>query len=106
LLQATKGQLSGLVERIVQVVHPLRIIVFGSAARGDATPGSDVDILVVMPEGTPRRATARYLHTQLFGIPFAVDLIVTTPSHLEKHRDNLGLIYRTILAEGKELYAA
>lgn len=102
----TQTELDELVRRIVQAVHPLRIILFGSAARGETGPDSDVDVLVVMPEGTRRRETAQYLHTQLFGIPFAVDILVTTPSLLEKHRENIGLIYRTILAEGKELYAA
>ncbi len=101
-----QAQLDQLVVRIVQAVHPLRIILFGSAARGDTGPESDVDVLVVVPEGTHRRKTAQYLHTQLIGMPFAVDIIVTTPSLLDKHRDNIGLIYRTILAEGRELYAA
>ena len=101
-----QAQLDQLVGRIVQAVHPLRIILFGSAARGEIGSESDVDVLVVVPEGTPRRKTAQYLHTQLIGIPLAVDIIVTTPSLLEKHRDNIGLIYRTILAEGRELYAA
>ena len=104
-------QLDELVNRIVQAVHPERIILFGSGARGDMRPDSDLDVLdldvlVVMPEGTHRRHTAQFLHTQLFGLPFAVDILVTTPSLLEKHRHNIGLIYREILAEGTELYAA
>ena len=69
-------------------------------------PDSDVDVLVVMPEGTHRRDTAGYLHTQLFGIPLAVDIQAATPSYLEKHRDNIGLIYYTILEEGREPFAA
>lgn len=94
------------VERIVEAVHPLRILIFGSAARGEAGPDSDVDVLVVMPEGTNRRQTTQYLHTQFFGLPVAVDVVVATPSDLERHGRNPGLIYRTILEEGRELYAA
>jgi len=37
-------------------------------------------------------------------VPF--DILVTTPSTLEKHKDNIGLIYQTILKEGREIYAA
>jgi hypothetical protein len=33
-------------------------------------------------------------------------VIVATPSDLEKHKDNIGLVYYTILREGKEVYAA
>jgi len=99
-------ELERLVRRIVEAVRPLRIILFGSAARGEAGPDSDVDILVVMPERTHRLETMQFLHTQLFGIPLSVDILVATPSDLERHRNNVGLIYRVILEQGKEIYAA
>ena len=105
-MEPTTEQLNELVQRIVEAVHPIRIILFGSAARGEMGADSDVDVLVVMPESASRRHTAQYLHTRLFGIPFAVDILVTTPSMLEKHKDNIGLVYHQILAEGRELYAA
>ena len=43
--------LDDLVRRIIEVVQPQRIILFGSAARGDMRPDSDIDI----PGGRPRR---------------------------------------------------
>jgi hypothetical protein len=67
---------------------------------------SDVDLLVVMPEGTHRRRTSQFLHTQLFGIPAAVDIVVATPGDLERHGDHPGLIYQAALHEGREVYAA
>ena len=45
--------LDDLVRRIVEVAHPRQIILFGSAARGDMGPQSDIDVLVVVPDGTP-----------------------------------------------------
>jgi len=96
--------LEQLVSRIVDAVHPLRIVLFGSAARGDVGPDSDVDLLVVMPDGTHRRETMQFLHTQFFGIPLAVDVLVATPSDLAKHGDNIGLIYYTVLREGRAVY--
>jgi uncharacterized protein len=95
-----------IVDRIVAQVHPLRILVFGSTARGERGPESDVDLLVVMPEGAHRRRTAQALYRKLRGFGVPVDLVVTTEGDLDCHRDNPGLIYRTILQEGKELYAA
>ena len=95
-----------LVQRLVDAVHPLKVILFGSAAREDATTNSDVDILVVMPEGVHRRQTAQLLYRQIRGMGVPFDILVATPSDLEKHKDNIGLIYRTILQEGKEVYAA
>jgi predicted nucleotidyltransferase len=102
----TPQAIEELVHRIVEVVHPQRIILFGSAARGDMRPDSDIDVLVVMPEGVHRRRTAQELHERLFGFPLPVDILVATTVDLEKHKDNLGLIYHRILREGREIYAA
>ena len=95
-----------LIQRIVEEVHPLRIILFGSAARGEMEPNSDIDLLVVMPEGVHRRRVAQLLYQKItrLGAPF--DILVATPADLQKHKDNIGLIYRTILQEGREVYAA
>jgi predicted nucleotidyltransferase len=104
--KSTDALIQEIVRRVVESFHPLRIILFGSAARGELTADSDVDLLVVMPDGTRRLETTQALHLRLFGIPVSVDFLVATPADLEKHRENIGLIYRTILREGKELYAA
>ncbi len=98
--------IDSLVRQIVDLVHPLRIILFGSAARGHRSPEGDVDLLVVVPEGVHRRRTAQRLYRDIRGIELPFDLVVATPGDLEKHRDNAGLIYRAVLQEGKEIYAA
>jgi predicted nucleotidyltransferase len=98
--------INDLVRRIVDAVHPLRIILFGSATRGEMGADSDLDVLIVMPEGIHRRRTAQDVHQRLFGFPVPVDVLVATPGDLEKHKDNIGLIYYRVLREGKEIYAA
>lgn len=105
-MQPTTEQLDELVRRIVRAVNPLRIILFGSAVRGEMGPNSDIDLLVVMPEGTHCRETSRYLHQQLFGYPYPVDILVTTPAILEQYGDATGRIYKTVLHEGRDVYAA
>jgi predicted nucleotidyltransferase len=95
-----------LVSHIVGAVHPLQIIVFGSAARGEAGPDSDVDLLVVMPEGTHRRYTAEHLYCTIRGESVPFDLVVATPSDLSRHASSPGLIYQNILREGRTVYAA
>lgn len=62
-----EDDVSELVKRIVDTVQPLRVILFGSAARGSVRPDSDVDLLIVMPEGTHRRRTAQHLYRMLAG---------------------------------------
>lgn len=93
-----------LVQRIVEIVHPLRIILFGSTARGEMGSESDIDVLVVMPSGTHRRKIAQLLYQEARGIGVPFDIIVATPEDLTKHKDNLGLIYWKVLKEGRDVY--
>ncbi len=104
-MEAEHKAIERLVQQIVEAVDPLRILLFGSAARGELGPASDLDLLVVMPEGVHRRRTAQKLYRKIRDVGVAFDILVATPADLERHKENIGLIYRTILEEGKELYA-
>ena len=92
--------------RIIETVHPRKIILFGSAVRGEMGPNSDLDILVVMPSGTHRRNTARSIYRNLIGVGFAVDIVVVTEQDLDKYRDNIGMVIKPALEQGKILYAS
>lgn len=105
-MQPDEAKLEELVKRIVDAVHPLRIILFGSAARGEMTPDSDLDVLVVMPDGTHRLHTAQLLHRRMLGLGMSVDILVATPCDLDRYGQVAGLIYRTILEEGRVVRAA
>jgi len=105
-MELTAEQVENLVERIVAAACPSRIILFGSAARGDSRAASDIDLLVVAPEGAHRRKTAQAIYRALLGFGRAVDIVVATPSDLEAYGQSPGLIYREALREGRELYAA
>lgn len=94
-----------IVRRIVEAVAPEKIIMFGSAARGDMRPDSDVDLLIVKP-GIDRRETARLLYRKLAGVGVSKDILVATPQDLEQYRNTIGLIYRPALRDGKVVYAA
>ncbi len=95
-----------LVRCIVDVAHPIRIVLFGSAAREAIRTNSDLDILVVVPDGSECRKLAMQLYRDIHGVRHPFDLVVATPSLLARHADTPGLVYRHALAEGKELYAA
>jgi uncharacterized protein len=96
-IAASSRELDALVRQVVDLAHPLRVILFGSAARGQAGVDSDLDLLVVMPDGTHRRHTAQRLYSAIRNVRVPFDLLVATPADLEKHRDNVGLIYADIL---------
>lgn len=98
--------LDELVQRIVRAARPERIILFGSGARGNMTPNSDLDVLVVKSGEYRRIDVLHEIRRSLRGFPFAVDLVVATPDELEEYGDSFALVYYPALREGHELYAA
>lgn len=102
----TPEQLNEVLHCIIPSIHPLRIILFGSAARGEMGPDSDIDLLVIIPDGSHRLHTMEELHRLFMELSFPVDVVVATPSDLLRRQNSLGYIYATALREGKELYAA
>ena len=98
--------LDALVGRIVEAVHPRRIILFGSAARNEMRPDSDLDVLVIMPDGIHRRDTSTVVYRSLRRFGYPIDIVVATEGDLAAYSDNPGLVFRQALIEGKELYHA
>lgn len=64
---------------IVNRYHPAQVILFGSQARGDAGPDSDVDLLVVLDHLDDRREIRIEIKQLLRNAPFAKDVLVATP---------------------------
>ncbi|MGD0094016.1 MAG: nucleotidyltransferase domain-containing protein [Planctomycetota bacterium] len=95
-----------LVDRILARFHPQKIILFGSHARGDAGPDSDVDLLIVMPVSGSRRKAAVEIGVALEDVPVPTDIVVTTPDDYEWRKEVTGTIEYPAFHEGKVLYAA
>ena len=87
---------ASMVALIADEFEPERIILFGSRARGEARPDSDVDLLVVMPDGTEETRTTIAMHGLLHTMPLPKDIVVSTPSAIA-HR---GHIRGNVLYEG------
>ncbi len=91
-------------ERIVRGFAPERVILFGSHARGDAGPHSDVDLLVVLREVSDARGAAVAIRRVLVDLPLSKDIVVTTPEELARRGHIVGTLWRPALREGKVLY--
>jgi predicted nucleotidyltransferase len=96
--------LAEIVRRVVEVADPDRIILFGSAARGDMGPDSDVDLLVVKSGVPHRRRLAQQIYTNLFGVTVPVDVVVVAPEDIERLAGKVGTIITPALEEGREIY--
>lgn len=93
-----------IIERIVQRFNPVRIILFGSHARGQARSDSDLDLLVVLPEAPNKRQAAVEILRALNSVPVSKDIIVTTPEEITARGNVIGLILRPALREGQVIY--
>ena len=95
--------LDDIIRHVVDVAKPERIILFGSAARGEMNPHSDVDLLVVKDAPDLRQLTAR-IYQRLYGVGAAVDVVMVTPQDVERYKDSHALIIKPALREGTVMY--
>lgn len=105
-LQVPEKDLEELIRRIVEVADPQKIILFGSAVKGTMGPHSDLDVLVVKPGEYNQIHMAQEIHGNLWGVPYAVDVIVNTPEQLERNKHCWALVQYPATHEGKVIYDA
>lgn len=85
-------------QRLASATEGARVILFGSYARGEAGPSSDLDLLVIEPEvSTPRAESAR-LRRELRDLEVALDVIVVS----SKQAEDLGSVSGTMIKEALE----
>ena len=93
--------------RLVDVYHPERIYLFGSAARGDAGPDSDYDFMVVVPDESPKELLdpGPGYHA-ICGLGISKDVLVSTRHDFDKQLHLKASFPSAIVREGKLLYGA
>lgn len=101
---ATAPPLDDIVRTIVERFAPLRIVLFGSRARGDARPESDLDLLVIMESELSPTARASAVHEVFWPRRWSLDVLVHTPAEIARMRETFGSLIHTIDAEGRSLY--
>ncbi len=103
--QITEKKVQAAVQRIVELSQPLAVILFGSYVKRDAGPDSDLDVLVVAEDTLAScRAESVRLRKALKGILMPMDILVVRSRDLKELTKVPGLIYSTILTEGKIVY--
>jgi uncharacterized protein len=95
-----------IVRRIRSVANPRKIVLFGSRARGEHRPDSDIDLLVIGESRLPRHQRSIPLYAALADLPLDVDteVVVYTPAEVEEWRDAKAAFVTTALREGQVLY--
>ena len=99
--------LAEIVRRLIETLHPERIYLFGSRARGDADPDSDYDLMVLVPHLTePAYRLAQRAHSVLWGLGTAADILVWSREAFDNRLHLKASLPATILREGTLLHAA
>jgi predicted nucleotidyltransferase len=96
---------SRVADRIVERCDASRIVLYGSVARGDDGPDSDIDLLVVMPIVGRRHDTSVRVLNELRDLPVPVDITIVDPAHLDEEASVPGIV-RAAMREGRVLVAA
>lgn len=103
LAMVPEAEIREFVSKVVEQFAPQRVILFGSYARGDATPDSDVDLLVIMPTKQPPIDQAVEIR-QRIRRRFPLDLVVKTPEDVAWRLSLNDCFLGTIMSEGVRLY--
>jgi len=101
-----QSKLREIIRRIVKVAAPEKIILFGSAARGEIGPNSDVDLLVIKRGKFHRGRLTEKIYMNLFGVGQAVDVVVVTSDDVKRFGNCFALVIYPAIREGKVVYAA
>ncbi len=94
-----------IIQKILEVIIPDKIILFGSRAKGTAHKDSDYDLLVIKSNIENKRELNKKLYRNMLGTNASVDIILETPEMIENCKDYVGFIYKFALNEGKIVYA-
>ena len=98
--------LKEVVRRVLTVARPDRIILFGSAATGQMTEDSDLDLLVVEPEPANTRDRSVSIRRALGDVHYPVDVIVMSSESFEETKNTVGGIAYPARKYGRVLYEA
>jgi predicted nucleotidyltransferase len=101
----TPERIEAAIQEIVKIGRPRKVILFGSAVRGETNVHSDLDVLVVTHDEiqSPRKESVR-IRRALRGISMPLDILVILEDQLREVADEPGLIYREVLRHGKVVY--
>jgi len=95
--------LEKIIEKILEVIIPDKIILFGSRAKGNAREDSDYDILIIKSGIKNKREISKKIYLNL-NIPVSVDIIVQTPESIEENMKRFYSVIKEAINEGKVVY--
>lgn len=103
-MEQREAELQSMVRRIVERFHPRRVVLFGSHARGQAGPDSDVDLLVIVDVQGSVRKLANEIDMALADRKLPLDLVVMTPEQYARRKDIEGTVAHEAAVAGRVMH--
>lgn len=100
----TQDKITEIIDRIVEAVHPYKIYLFGSRAKGTEREDSDIDLLVIADMEGPRHKRSLTIHRLFPRRNFGMDVLVFKPEEFERQRVLVNSISYIVSKEGKIVY--
>ena len=92
------------VRTIVERFHPRRIVLFGSQARGDAGPDSDLDLMIEMETALRPIARAIAVGRLFLDREWPLDVVVYTPAEIAERTGVVGTLVSMIETDGRVVH--
>jgi uncharacterized protein len=103
--EITPLKIQQVIEKIVALANPKKMILFGSYVQGETHKNSDLDILIVTgKEVESSRKESIRIRRGLKGINMPMDILVVPEDKFEELAHTHGLIYREAIAKGRVVY--
>lgn len=97
--------LDEITKRVVDTVHPEKIILFGSHVWGHPSEDSDLDLFVIVsPSDSPAYRRIRAVYKALRGLQVPVDIVMQTKDEVERNKNVATSLVKKVLEEGELLY--
>ena len=106
MVERTDAAIKEITRRLITAAKPRKLILFGSFARGDFGPDSDLDILVIETSVTSKHAEMIRLRKALRGILVPIDVLVISEDDFKERSAHPSNVYYWAAREGKVLYEA
>ncbi len=100
-----KNYIKNVAEKLGVLANAEKIILFGSYARKEANSNSDIDLLIIANSDLPKYKRSRELYKSIKPYPIGMDLLVYTPSEIEKGNKFDYSFISKVLREGETVYA-
>jgi predicted nucleotidyltransferase len=101
-----KKLIDEIIRRILGVSKPDRIIMFGSAAAGQMTRDSDIDLLILEADPEDKRENSVRIRQSLRGMGYPFDILVMSTERFEESKNVIGGIAYPAHKYGKVIYEA